>query len=347
MTIPGNCRITLGLTGNPSNVVAVMKLFFGLILASSLLAFDASTDTWMSVTTKKGVPISQEPGTNQTEVGFVPFKGVVTVLAADGPQATLHGVTAKWYKVKYQGKIGWMFSGFLQPVEAMTKRASDTETKQNQLASVPETDGSFFIMPNGNNIRYYSTQFSKYVTIKRNYDKYPLYINGRTDAFDGQPIQISDAESEFLKAGHTYLHYIRAHYGPNYIAANDISFVKVNKDNKAKYSFIGSFTCKPAKTSIACKLCDSDDVNPEDCFVNQAPNKQVRTFKITKATVFFGHFFLASEDGNTDMCGLAPYRESRQIPQVSREQEILEWNIFSKDGRTADAVNLRHWRHCQ
>jgi hypothetical protein len=71
-----------------------------------------------------GMRFRESPSVTGTKIGYAPYKSVITILQKDGPNATIHGITAKWYKIEFQGKVGWMFSAFLKPASAATSSAA-------------------------------------------------------------------------------------------------------------------------------------------------------------------------------------------------------------------------------
>jgi hypothetical protein len=57
--------------------------------------------------------IRQEPTQTAKQIGLAPKGSTLELLEEIGDEITISGATGKWSKVKYKGKTGYAFGGFL------------------------------------------------------------------------------------------------------------------------------------------------------------------------------------------------------------------------------------------
>jgi hypothetical protein len=93
-----------------------MAVFLGLILTLSIIQ-KPKAEQFMQIAVKDGLRIRSEPSLTGKSIFVSPHNSVLKILDREGPEARIEGVLAKWYKVQYEDKIGWAFSGFLKPVK--------------------------------------------------------------------------------------------------------------------------------------------------------------------------------------------------------------------------------------
>ena len=56
-----------------------------------------------------------KPNINSEKIGFMPYKTQIKILDdSSGSVETLFNKTGRWLKVEYEGKIGWVFGGFVE-----------------------------------------------------------------------------------------------------------------------------------------------------------------------------------------------------------------------------------------
>jgi len=88
-------------------------------LASLLLAQATSTcnaeqaSRQLFVTVKPKAIMRSLPSIRGDFVSEIPFKSPVAVLDINGPDDLVLGTNGKWYKIKYKGKVGWVFNRLL------------------------------------------------------------------------------------------------------------------------------------------------------------------------------------------------------------------------------------------
>ncbi len=70
----------------------------------------------MYVFAEPSLPLNEQPSATAKELVALPFGASVTVGKPAGNPETRSGKTGQWVQATYQGKSGWIFSGFLSPV---------------------------------------------------------------------------------------------------------------------------------------------------------------------------------------------------------------------------------------
>lgn len=85
-----------------------------------------------------GMMLREKPSAKEAKVGYAPYNSSVKILGKDGPEETIYGVKARWYKVEYDGKKGWMFSGFLR-LQDSTAVADAKPQKMQRPTREPES----------------------------------------------------------------------------------------------------------------------------------------------------------------------------------------------------------------
>ncbi len=74
-------------------------------------------DTNAYVTAEHGLRLRTEPNDTAAILLSIPSGGYVEVLAEDGPEQTITGQTANWYKVKFGKEIGWAWGGLIKRID--------------------------------------------------------------------------------------------------------------------------------------------------------------------------------------------------------------------------------------
>jgi hypothetical protein len=66
------------------------------------------------VISNSGLILRSSPSTKASKITHLPPGAIITLHDPNGPEDTLHGITARWIKVFYSGKEGWAFGGFIK-----------------------------------------------------------------------------------------------------------------------------------------------------------------------------------------------------------------------------------------
>lgn len=61
----------------------------------------------------KGLNLRDQPNSSATVLLTIPYNGIVGIIDKNGNSESIGGQTANWYKVDYQGTIGWLWSGYI------------------------------------------------------------------------------------------------------------------------------------------------------------------------------------------------------------------------------------------
>ncbi|MEM7184876.1 MAG: SH3 domain-containing protein [Spirochaetota bacterium] len=65
------------------------------------------------VTSSSGLVLRQKPKRRSNRITTLPYASKVEILQEFGEEKTISGATGKWLQVRYKGKKGWAFGGFL------------------------------------------------------------------------------------------------------------------------------------------------------------------------------------------------------------------------------------------
>lgn len=76
----------------------------------------------MYVVAKKGLFLRAEPSQNGKTIALIPFRSRVNITEASDKTVQINGVTAPWYKIKWNSQEGWAFGGFLKPLFAYSNK---------------------------------------------------------------------------------------------------------------------------------------------------------------------------------------------------------------------------------
>lgn len=66
------------------------------------------------VISPSGLNIRIEANSSSAVLGTVPYNKKIYILDKNGPSETISGQTASWIKIDYNGKVGWIWSGFVK-----------------------------------------------------------------------------------------------------------------------------------------------------------------------------------------------------------------------------------------
>jgi curved DNA-binding protein CbpA len=75
---------------------------------------EPSDFTTAEVTAESGLNLRKHHNTNADIVAKIPSGKTLSIVKANGPEQTLYGRTAKWFKVRYEDDKGWCWSGGLK-----------------------------------------------------------------------------------------------------------------------------------------------------------------------------------------------------------------------------------------
>jgi curved DNA-binding protein CbpA len=75
---------------------------------------EPSDFTTAEVTAESGLNLRKQHNTNADIVAKIPSGKTLSIVKANGPEQTLYGRTAKWFKVRYEDDKGWCWSGGLK-----------------------------------------------------------------------------------------------------------------------------------------------------------------------------------------------------------------------------------------
>lgn len=91
----------------------LIPIYF-IILLTFISFCNISNDTKAIITSKSGLNIRSEPKITSKIVGYIPYNTRIDILDENGPEVVLYNIKSKWYKIKFNTKIGWAFGGFIK-----------------------------------------------------------------------------------------------------------------------------------------------------------------------------------------------------------------------------------------
>lgn len=103
-----------------SSVIIWRRIKWTLIVIDIILALiilgnrNISLNTGEEINIKaiSGINLRIEPNSNAAIIILIPYNESVKIISDDGPFETISGKYAKWIKVEYRRKTGWIWSGF-------------------------------------------------------------------------------------------------------------------------------------------------------------------------------------------------------------------------------------------
>ncbi|MCS7073086.1 MAG: SH3 domain-containing protein [Bacteroidia bacterium] len=93
------------------------------------------------VAAHSGTNLLQNPDTTALIITYIPLGEAVEVLSEEKTTFQLHGRSGKWAKVNYEGKTGWVFSGFLSQDSLLIHTQSLDDGVKITGTFVPHTHG--------------------------------------------------------------------------------------------------------------------------------------------------------------------------------------------------------------
>ncbi len=115
-------------------LLALLCLFFWLPAQSQNCDYEIP----MRIAAQSGLKMRAGAGVNNAVVVYIPKDSIVMMCDVPGPVARFEGITGQWRKVTYREKFGYLFDGFLAPVQS----AGATEKKpiDSVKATISATD---------------------------------------------------------------------------------------------------------------------------------------------------------------------------------------------------------------
>lgn len=115
-----------------------------ILIALVAVADVAGAAEMARVNAPSGVMIRSGAGRGFSSLGRASAGNMVEVLATDGPEETIEGKQSRWWRVKFNGREGWCFGGFLErestqgfaPLPVHKLPAEENELEQLERACV-------------------------------------------------------------------------------------------------------------------------------------------------------------------------------------------------------------------
>jgi curved DNA-binding protein CbpA len=76
--------------------------------------FSSSSDKTGRVVAASGLKMRANPDVNSGLISVIPNNTEITILDTNGPEQSISGRTAKWFEIRYSGKTGWVWGGYIQ-----------------------------------------------------------------------------------------------------------------------------------------------------------------------------------------------------------------------------------------
>jgi len=96
-----------------------------LIILLILIFFVSCGKEKLKVIAPAGLTLRATASSTSEKVSLVPFRAEVTVLEKGKDNEQIEGISAPWYRVSYENKEGWVFSGFLTSDAALLKKIEE------------------------------------------------------------------------------------------------------------------------------------------------------------------------------------------------------------------------------
>jgi len=96
------------------NKVLFLGIICFLIINSNfIINCQENTEESRWVTADVGLNMRDSPNLKAEKISLIPYGEKVLLIEETGDLITISGATGKWSKIKWKGKIGWVFGGFL------------------------------------------------------------------------------------------------------------------------------------------------------------------------------------------------------------------------------------------
>ncbi len=96
------------------NKVLYLGIMFIIFISSTLIINsqeNINESRW--VTADVGLNMRDSPNLNAKKIGLIPYGEQVLLIEETGKLIAISGVTGKWSKIKWKGKMGWVFGAYL------------------------------------------------------------------------------------------------------------------------------------------------------------------------------------------------------------------------------------------
>ena len=93
---------------------ALGKLMFGSHKPTVIQSDMPNSNKRGNSLSEKGLTLRKEPSGKSEKLDIIPFKATLEILPDIGPEETISNQTAAWIKVKYNDKVGWVWSGLVK-----------------------------------------------------------------------------------------------------------------------------------------------------------------------------------------------------------------------------------------
>jgi len=103
-----------------------MKFFLTIIMLAALCPSSIAGDGYCFASAKNGLTLRNGPGKESKKIASIPYSSKVKIISRGGPAEKIDGITARWFKVSYGERSGWVFSGYLSDGKIKFDPADET-----------------------------------------------------------------------------------------------------------------------------------------------------------------------------------------------------------------------------
>jgi hypothetical protein len=129
------------------------------------------TEKELYVNSETGLKLRTNPDMNSEVIIIIPFAEKVKLIKIDKTkEETINGIKSNWYKIKYLGKNGWAFGGYLgEELIVTNERFKKIENNYLQIINSKKDEIKDFTIKEIDKIYHYSYKFETETNFKANY----------------------------------------------------------------------------------------------------------------------------------------------------------------------------------
>jgi|GEM_PF-2283908 len=270
------------------NVLLVFIIIYSFSLGSAL----AVTNKY--VYTKSGLTQRTEPSLSGKKIQLLPFNSKVTILKVQLKEEYISGRIGKWAYVRFKGKTGWVFNGFLsnfKPNNVINEISKYYRAKYKK--EYPFSKMSGYTKFKNDEVLIKSIQ-GDYILVK-----IPLPVKNSSDKVIGDVVWRYKLKE------------LKEIYNPGY--ASDISMLFINKDKKPDFVMVDS-CCGTSAVSIF--------LGSESGFSNN-------TALTTKCTI--DDFYISfGKCGNLNFNSIEHVENNKNIILNERNILVKDYQVYKK-----------------
>lgn len=155
---------------------------------------DASSKKTAIVTAATNLVIRTKPERTATKLGVAGHGATVEILEVGTVDSEIDGISAKWYRIDYQGVVGWVFGGYLDTGEKPDTVLTEQKTAKAYIGKKytkfsPVLESARLSAEKAKNNDIYSVIQNNHSLVQKE-KRYIVLISGELEKRDGVTVHI-------------------------------------------------------------------------------------------------------------------------------------------------------------